>query len=101
MQKGETVESAQRREVEEETGIANVTTFEPFSMVLSNQRTTSGDDSRGIVLSAYICRVEKVENIRLSDEHTEYKWVSLQEASDLLRVKYPETFISRLTEILK
>ncbi len=97
--KGTSIEEALKREVEEETGIATIKEFKPFSMVLSNIRIPTNDGSVGLILSSYLCEVENVENIKLSNEHIEYKWFSPQEAAKLLEFKYPREFVEKFGEL--
>ena len=98
--KNSTVENTLRREVEEETGIKEIKTFNPFSMVLSRMRIPIGNDSVGLILSSYICDVGEIGDIRLSEEHVEYKWFTPLEASELLKVKYPEEFVRKIAELV-
>lgn len=69
VKKGDSVEQTLVREVAEETGITSLTSYRPFSMVLSPIRIPTGADTVGLILSAYVCDVGDVETIRLSDEH--------------------------------
>lgn len=71
----------------------------PFLMTLSNIRIPVGDTTVGLILSAYICDVEKVDLIKLSEEHTEYNWFEPEDASELLKVKYPIEFVDRIAEL--
>ena len=99
IQKGSSVADTLRREVEEETGVKEIKSFEPFSMVLSNIRIPTNDGSFGLILSSYVCEVETVGEIRLSDEHIEYNWFTPKEAAQLLTVKYPKEFVSKIAEL--
>ena len=53
----------------------------------------------GLILGVYICEVGNMEEIQLSDEHTEYGWFSGKEVSELLKVKYPKEFTDKLLEL--
>ncbi|MBI4033111.1 MAG: NUDIX domain-containing protein, partial [Candidatus Blackburnbacteria bacterium] len=97
--KGTSIEEALKREDEEETGIATIKEVKPYSMVLSNIRLPTNDGSVGLILSSYLCEVENVENIKLSNEHIEYKWFSPQEAAKLLEFKYPREFVEKFGEL--
>jgi 8-oxo-dGTP pyrophosphatase MutT (NUDIX family) len=99
MQKGDTPEIALRREVQEETGMTNIVSFEYFTAALSNIRIPIGDDSVGLILFAYLCNVSKPYQILLSEEHIEYGWFSPCEAAKLLEFKYPAEFLERLKHL--
>ena len=79
IQKGQTVEETLRREVEEEIGVTEITNVKTFSIVLSKIRIPQGEDSVGLILGAYTCEIPENSEIKLSDEHTEAKWFSLEE----------------------
>jgi 8-oxo-dGTP diphosphatase len=98
IQKGDTVEQTLKRELEEETGISHINKFIPFSMVLSNIRIPVGPGSVGLVLASYLCEVD-ADKVRLSSEHTEYKWFTPDEAAKLLSVKYPPEFTDKLAAL--
>ena len=96
--KGSSIEETLKREVEEETGIRNIKSIKPFSMVLSNIRIpTSENGTVGLILSSYICEIEETIQITLSEEHREDNWFLPEEASKLLEFKYPKEF----TEAIK
>lgn len=99
--RGGTVEETLRREIEEETGIAEIAKIEPVGMVLSNIRIPqkSGGDV-GLILAVYSCQLDHTQPIRLSFEHTEARWFSPNQASELLQVKYPPEFI-RIVALLR
>jgi len=98
--KKSSIEETLKREVKEETGIKDIKSFKPFSMVLSNIRIPiSKNKDVGLILASYICEVENIKNIRISDEHTEYKWFNPSKASELLKVKYPKEFIEKLSKL--
>ena len=95
--KGNTTEETLRREVEEETGITSIKSCTPFSMVLSNIRIPIEDDSVGLILSSYLCDVDNIGEIKISDEHIEFDWFTPQKAKELLSVKYPKGFVEKLS----
>ena len=99
IQKYSTIEETLKREVDEEIGIKEISDIRPFSMVLSKIRIPQGDDSVGLILGAYICKISENSNIKLSDEHVEAKWFTPKEASRLLEVKYPVEFTEKIKEL--
>lgn len=99
IQKNSNIEDTLKREVEDETGIASIKSFTPFSMVLSNVRIPVGENSVGLILSSYICDIGQITEIKLSDEHVEYQWFEPKEAAELLKVKYPKEFIRKIAEL--
>ena len=100
IKKGDSVEDTLKREVHEETGIENIKSFIPFNMVLSKIRIPMNDNTDvGLILGAYICEVDDVERIKISEEHIQAEWFSPLEASKLLTVKYPDDFCKMLQKL--
>lgn len=95
----DTVENTLRREIEEETGVKNVSNITPFSMVISNIRIPMDDKSFGLILSAYLCNIDEKEEIKISNEHTEYAWFEPAKTSELLKIKYPGEFVRKIAEL--
>lgn len=93
VQKGQTVTDTLKREVIEETGIADIKNLKEIGMVVANIRIPiSEHDTVGLILGVYECTFMADADIVLSDEHTAYDWFSPQEAANLLTVKYPAHF---------
>lgn len=99
IQVNDTTENTLRREIEEETGIKNVSNIILFSMVISNIRIPVENKSFGLILSAYLCNIDEKEEIKISDEHTEYAWFEPVKASELLKIKYPEEFVRKIAKL--
>lgn len=99
VQKGDSVEDTLRREVLEETGIADITAIEPVQMVLSNIRIPVESYSVGLILSVYNCTAPLNSVVVLSSEHTAYNWFAPKKAAELLQVKYPAAFCDIVKEL--
>lgn len=72
---GETLSDGLFREVGEETGLTVTDSEELFTKTM-----TLGDETRPVIF--YFVEVESASDFKLSDEHTDYEWVTLDEAYD-------------------
>ena len=98
----ETVKMTLKREIEEETGLVDIDSFEPLSFTISNiTYPVESGEIVALILKTYICKVDRAHSIpiSLSQEHSEYKWVSLKDAVSLLAVKYSPEFIDALMRL--
>ncbi len=87
-------------EVKEELGVGDIKIGELFDAVVSNIKIPDGEEKVGLLLLVYLCRLSPNQNkFKLSFEHTEYKWVNVQEAKELLSYKFPKNFIEKLDEL--
>lgn len=87
------------RELEEETGIAKFHNPELLTTILSTHEIPLKDGSKvGLILVIYKVKIDKGTEIKLSEEHHEYRWVSRKELKDLLEHanKYPKEFTDTL-----
>jgi 8-oxo-dGTP diphosphatase len=97
MQEGESVLETLQREVEEETGIKDISEPEFTTAVISNHQIKLSDDEIvGLVLMVYKVKIMPGATIKLSDEHLDYQWFNLPEARKLLTHKYPAEFTDAL-----
>lgn len=94
--KGEEIEEALKREVEEEIGIKNIKIIKFIDASISKIRISHTD--AGLILFTYLCEIENIKDVKLIDnEHTEFKWYTPKEASKLLKTKFADSLI----EIIK
>lgn len=98
--KNSSVEETLKREIEEETGLTEISNITKLDMVLSNniRIPLKAGTNVGLILAVYLCDVTNYENIIISDEHTDYKWFEPKKASDLLKVKYPTEFTDKIAQ---
>lgn len=97
--RGSTIEDTLKREIEEETGITAIKSFSKLDMVLSNIRIPNGDTSFGLILGIYICEVDNIKEIIISDEHVEFGWFKPKETAKLLSIKYPTEFCDKIKNL--
>ena len=101
IQRGETVTSALKREVTEETGITEITVGPHLGMMLSNIRIPRrGLADVGLIVSIYECRIKAEPNLELSPEHTRYAWVEPAQAAKFLAFKYPAEFCQMVAQLI-
>lgn len=85
VEEGETLEEAIRREVLEETGIADV-------KVVSQLYATLLDKEDPCLILVFLCETSK-EAILLSEEHQDFKWADKQECLMTLRGGIREDYV--------
>jgi 8-oxo-dGTP diphosphatase len=97
LKKGNTTVDTLKREVFEETGINNIKVIKEIGTSISNIRINlkEGGDV-GLILSVYEVEIIGDENITISTEHIEYKFCSVSEVKELLKIKYPASLIDRI-----
>lgn len=75
--RGETPEQTLLREVEEETGLTGLRDIKAQLMVLSPIQIKSSDQQiYGLIFWYHTCTQRQNVPIRLSDEHTDYRWAT-------------------------
>ncbi len=94
IEKGSSVLETLKREVLEEIGVNDLTVRDLFYAAVSNTRIDSEDC--GLILFIYDCSISDRSKVVLDEEHSEYGWFDKRETADLLRVKYPADFITKL-----
>lgn len=97
-------EASLRREVEEETGIKDLEIVKPFKIgrFFRGERTAEKE----VIIIAFWCKTFS-SNVKISDEHSEYRWVTPEEALDLAKnfeefetQNYIKAFIKEKSEVL-
>jgi dATP pyrophosphohydrolase len=101
IEKGETKTQALKREIQEETGIKNPT------KIIKNVhhyefRDLFKQENRHRLIKEYAFGVEVFpkEKITISQEHTEHKWCTFQQALKLLKWKENKEALKKLNKIL-
>lgn len=85
IKKGETIEETARREIQEETGLTDITFIEGFKVQEKYFFTSKG---RKIFKTAtFLLAQTKTKQIKLSWEHIGYTWLPYEQA--LERITYP------------
>jgi 8-oxo-dGTP pyrophosphatase MutT (NUDIX family) len=92
IQKGETVEQALLREVEEETGLTGLSDIEYINTLLTDLRIALKEHDVGLLLAIYSCSHLNPQ-IQLSQEHVDYSWFEPSEAMRHLGVTYSPAFV--------
>jgi 8-oxo-dGTP pyrophosphatase MutT (NUDIX family) len=81
LEQSETPEDGLRREIFEETGIEDIEIVKPLTMFHVFRKNEKKAENELIGIS-YWCKT-KTSKVKLSDEHTDYKWVAPEEALKL------------------
>ncbi|MFZ2025467.1 MAG: NUDIX domain-containing protein [Microgenomates group bacterium] len=92
--KGEAMDKTLTREIEEEIGITMYKINALLGVTVSNFANKFTGNK--LLLAVYAGALIKKEEIILNKEHTEYRWVSKNEAMSLLADKYPKTFLKTI-----
>jgi dihydroneopterin triphosphate diphosphatase len=106
-EQGESAEQAARREMMEEAGIPVEAPLVPLDAVASvpasqfQERDLWGPDLYVVTERAFGVQLDEDHTIRLSGEHTEYRWLPYEEAARLLRWDSNRTALWELNERLR
>ena len=94
------IENTLRREVKEELGISeeDIEIDDIFDATISNFRKLHGEDI-SLMLIVYRCRLPSIKEFRLSDEHSEWRWINIDEAKKLLGIKFAKSFVEKLDKL--
>lgn len=88
------------KEIEEELGTRDIEIIEHFDTLISNMKVPLENETVGLMLIVYKCKLlDNNMKFKLSSENLEYKWVTIDKAKELLKMKYPESFIKKLDRL--
>lgn len=96
IKEGHDIEETLRREVEEELGVSgkDVEISGIVGATISNFKKSHGEEVR-LMLLVYKCKLRGKHEFRLSDEHSEWKWMKTEDVRKVLGIKYPESFLEK------
>ena len=102
IKEGHNIEETLRREVEEELGIMGneIEIRQLFDATISNFKGLR-EDGTLLMLLVYICKLHDIRNFKLCDEHSEWRFVPIDEAKKLLAVKFRKSFTGKLDSLKK
>ncbi len=93
----DSIEETLIREVEEELGTRDIEIIEHFDTFISNFKIPIDDGTVGLLLIVYKCKLpDNSMEFKLSSENLEYRWATIDKSKELLKVKYPRSFIQKL-----
>ncbi len=98
IQIGETEKQAALREIYEETKITEISCMHYIGMIWSPMRIElENNQTVGIIFSFYKA-ITQANNVILSDEHEDFKWINPKEGFLLLEKRYGPAFLKLLTQ---
>jgi 8-oxo-dGTP pyrophosphatase MutT (NUDIX family) len=87
------------REVFEETGIKNIKSVIDLKYTFTYKET-----KKGILMDmqdfCFAAEIENISDVKLSDEHDEYKWCSYIEANEFLKWEHNLIALKKLINII-
>lgn len=95
------IEDTLRREVNEELGISGeeIEIGDLFDATISNFKGSLRLKELLLMLIIYKCKLKRTMEFRLSDEHSDWRWVPIDEAKELLKIKFAKNFIDKLDDL--
>lgn len=95
--KGESIEQALLREVEEEIGVKNIKIIKFLDASISKIRITKKD--YGLILFTYLCKIGSQQIKLTADEHTEFRWCNPKQATKLLKIKFADSLVEAIKNL--
>ena len=99
IEKGESLEDTVRREVKEETGIEDIEILDGFKEWIKYFFKLKDKNIFKIV--TYFLAETKRKEVKISWEHIEFKWLSYEEAQNLLTFKNSKEILKKANNFLK
>ncbi len=82
------------REIKEEVGVDRIRIGELFEAAPANFKINGGKDS--LMFLIYRCTIPEGARLTLSEEHDKYRWVTRDEAREMLAYELPVESLERL-----
>jgi len=95
----ENIKETAARETEEETGIKDLVFLEGFKEWIKYFYKIEGENRFKIV--TYLLAETKQEEVNLSHEHTDYKWLPYKEALEKLTHKNTKEILKKANDFIK
>ncbi|HYG83484.1 MAG TPA: NUDIX hydrolase [Verrucomicrobiae bacterium] len=99
VEENENMVVALRREVKTKTKIIELFNIGSFMMVFPNVYFRYDDVDAGLIMAVHSCDVPAHVGYEINDEYDDSQWCSLDEAAELLRVKYPKEFVKKVLDL--
>ena len=99
VERSSTIEETLFREIREELGIKSIDIVDQFDVFISNMKIPLENESVGLILLVFTCKLNYKSDFTLGPEHLEYRWFNIDDAKKLLKLKYPESFIQKLDSL--
>jgi 8-oxo-dGTP pyrophosphatase MutT (NUDIX family) len=89
-----------RREIEEELNVPgnDVEIGELFDASVSKFKISHEKDFN-LFLVTFLCKLKGNHDFKLSDEHEEHIWTSIDDAKKKLAIKFADSFLEKLDEL--
>ncbi len=99
MDQGEDIEAALLRELNEEIGVDRVVGKQLWNVARAVQQLPYGNMMTSLMLIVYRVRLPADQIPHSCEPGTTLHWVSLEEAADRLKNKYPDSFCQAIAQL--